>query len=78
VISLCLHHSALVDCAGGGTCVSVVVELSEQGMTFDQVALQIIKDLEITRVTEGPKHRLAEIVGKCAATKSSVRKGSER
>ena len=40
-------------------------ELSEQGMTSEQVLLRMIKDLGIARVTEGIRRRLAEIVGKC-------------
>jgi hypothetical protein len=38
---------------------------SEQGMTSEQVLLQMIKDLGIARVTEGIRGRLVEIVGRC-------------
>jgi hypothetical protein len=42
-------------------------ELSVQGISSEQVLLQMIKDLGIARVTEGIRRRLAEIVGRCAA-----------
>jgi len=41
-------------------------ELSEQGMTSEQVLLQMIKDLGIARVTEGIRRRLVEIAGRCS------------
>ena len=41
-------------------------ELSEQGMTAEQVLLQMIKDLGIARVTEGIRRRLVEIAGRCS------------
>ena len=40
-------------------------ELSEQGMTSEQVLLQMIKDLGLARVTEGIRSRLDGIVGGC-------------
>jgi hypothetical protein len=40
-------------------------ELSEQGMSSEQVLLQMIKDLGIARLTEGSRRRLAGIVGRC-------------
>jgi hypothetical protein len=40
-------------------------ELSEQGITSEQIILQMIKDIGIARVTEGIRGRLAEIVGRC-------------
>ena len=40
-------------------------ELSEQGMTSEQVLLQMIKDLGIARVAEGTRSRLVEIVSRC-------------
>jgi very-short-patch-repair endonuclease len=43
-------------------------ELSEQGMTSEQVLLQMIRDIGIARVTEGIRRRLAEIVGRSVGT----------
>ena len=40
-------------------------ELSGQGITSEQVLLQMIKDIGIARVTEGIRGRLAEIVRRC-------------
>ena len=40
--------------------------LSEQGMTSEQVLMQMVKVLGIARVAEGIRRRLAEIVGKCS------------
>jgi very-short-patch-repair endonuclease len=40
-------------------------EVSEQGMTSEQILLRMIKDIGIARVTEGIRGRLAEIVGRC-------------
>jgi len=44
--------------------IGLVLEVSEQGMTSEQVLTQMIKDLGIARVTEGIRRRLAEIVGR--------------
>jgi very-short-patch-repair endonuclease len=40
-------------------------EVSEQGMTSEQILLRMIKGIGIARVTEGIRGRLAEIVGRC-------------
>jgi len=45
--------------------IGLMRELSEQGMTSEQVLLQMIKGMGIARVTEGIRRRLAEIVGGC-------------
>ena len=43
----------------------LILELSVQGMTSEQVLLRMIKELGIARVTEGIRRRLAETVGRC-------------
>lgn len=46
--------------------ISLAGGLSEQGMTSEQVLMQMVKVLGIARVAEGIRRRLAEIVGKCS------------
>jgi len=51
--------------------IGLALQLSEQGMTSEQVLLQMIKELGIARVTEGIRGRLVEIVGRCGGDRGT-------